>query len=298
MAVAMAAALAPAEAGLWARLARSGTRPVEHWIRSLGGAGLPLAEAAPAPLAEVDNADAIILERVEADGGTAVDAAGGTSTAIASPTSLGRDVVFGGLACALHGVLTPFAEQVRRWLPADTPQGAQGVLDTAARAGESVIAFTAAGALSERFPALGRLVSGVPVLGSAGPLGSVSRAVLGHLVASLVRSAACEDPETSQIRAPAEAEAGEELCRRAPSPWTEIGSSDLWVRAPPFSVARVAAECALCGDDFVHGSRVQVLSCGHACLCTSPCAAAFLARQSDCPVCRRGGVFGTTSVRC
>jgi len=268
MAVAMAAALAPAEAGLWARLARSGTRPVEHWIRSLGGAGLPLAEAAPAPLAEVDNADAIILERVEADGGTAVDAAGGTSTAIASPTSLGRDVVFGGLACALHGVLTPFAEQVRRWLPADTPQGAQGVLDTAARAGESVIAFTAAGALSERFPALGRLVSGVPVLGSAGPLGSVSRAVLGHLVASLVRSAACEE-DTG--RRGAGAAAGE---------------------------IYMAAECALCGDDFVHGSRVQVLSCGHACLCTSPCAAAFLARQSDCPVCRRGGVFGTTSVRC
>merc|ERR1719291_1618026 len=193
-----------------------------------------------------------------------LDAAGGSSTAIVSPTAaLGRDVIFGGLACALHGVLTPVAQQVRRWLPADAQQGAQGVLDTVARAGESVIAFTAANALSTRFQTFGRLVSGMPVLGSAGPLGQVSRAVLGHLVVTLVKGAAHEE-------------------------------------APPRASGEIymAAECALCGDDFVHGSRVQVLSCGHACLCGSPCAGQYLERQGDCPVCRRVGVFGITSVRC
>lgn len=267
MAVAMAAALAPAESGLFPRLARSGLRPAEHWARTLGSPLAPTTPAeVPAPPAEpvVDLAEAISPEFVETDGGTVVDAAGVSSTAIISPTALGRDVMFGGLACAIHGVLTPFAEQVRRWLPAEARQGAQGVLDTAARAGESVIAFTAAGALSARFQALGRMVSGVPVLGSAGPLGTVSRAVLGHLVVSLVKGAAHEE-------APSRATTGE---------------------------IYMAAECALCGDEFVHGSRVQVLSCGHACLCGSPCAGQYLERQGDCPVCRRVGVFGITSVRC
>lgn len=266
MAVAMAAAFGPAETGLLTRFARNSLRPVEHWARALGGAGAPLAEA-PAPTAEVEFVDAIRPELVETDGGTVMDAAGDSSTAIVSPTAFGRDVIFGGLACAFHGFLTPVAEQVRRWLPSDAQQGTQGMLNTAARAGESVIAFTAAGALSTRFQTLGRLVSGIPVLGSAGPLGNVSRALLGHLVVSLVKGAACEE-------APARAAAG--------------ATGEIFM----------AAECALCGDDFVHGSHVQVLSCGHACLCSSPCAGAFLERQSDCPVCRRGGVFRTTSVRC